>query len=155
MSFTIDIGYTTETGKKVNRYMNTIRSEVGLSPLSSINQLRPVFVVDYNAAYLGANYISAPFLQRKYFCTVSIDTAGRCVFDCSVDHLAHNFGNCDITVTRNGGIGKPTLIPDSKLPILPNKESITSTTASNNYFTDGLTEQYCYLVTVINGGAIT
>ena len=155
MSFTIDIGYTTETGKKVNRSFNVIQSNVSISPLSVINQLHPVFVVDYNALYLGANYISSSFLGRKYFCTVSVDTAGRCVFDCSVDHLAHNFGNCDITVTRNGGIGKPTYIPDNKLPILPNKESITSTTASNNYFTDGLTEQYCYLVTVINGGAIT
>ncbi len=77
------------------------------------------------------------------------------VLTCKVDVLANNFSNCSLTVTRNGGIGKPSYIPDEKLPILPNRESITSTTAENPYFSSGILDNKCYLVTVINGGGIS
>lgn len=154
MSFSITIANSTAPPNKVNRAYTTIGTAT-ISPLSTINQLSPVFIIDYNVSYLNANYVIADFLSRKYFCTVSVDTAGRMVLNCKVDVLAHDFSNCPITVTRNGGIGKPTYIPDNKLPILPNKESITSTTAANNWFNTGVLQTYCYLVTVVNGGAIT
>ena len=154
MAFTVDVCYTTAPPNKVNRAY-TLIATVTVSPLSIINQLSPVFVIDYNSLLLNANYVVADFLSRKYFCTVSVDTAGRMVLTCKVDVLANNFSNCSLTVTRNGGIGKPTLIPDDKLPILPNKETITSTTATNNYFNSGLLDTYCYLVTILNGGVIT
>jgi len=156
MGFYIDIAYTTDPPNKVNRAYTIInQSPVLISPLSTINQLNPVFVIDYNAAYLNANYVIVDFLKRKYNAVVSVDTAGRMVLTCNVDVLANNFSNCDITVTRNGGIGKPTYIPDNKLPILPNRETITSTTATNDYFSTGLADNHSYLVTVLNGGAIT
>ena len=154
MAFTISVGYTTAPPNKVNRDYSIIDS-VTISPLSSINQLSPVFVIDYDARFLNVNYVIAGFLSRKYFCTVSIDTAGRMVLSCKVDVLANNFNDCPLTVTRNGGIGKPSMIPDDKLPILPNKETITSTTAENPYFSGGLLDTYCYLVTILNGGVIT
>ena len=154
MSFSISIATATAPPNKVNRGYSVIDS-VTISPLSSINQLSPVFVIDYDARFLNANYVIATFLSRKYFCTVSIDTAGRMVLTCKVDVLANNFNECPLTVTRNGGIGKPTYIPDEKLPILPNRETITSTTAENPYFSSGLLDNKCYLVTVINGGGIT
>lgn len=154
MAFAISIAKTTAPPNKVNRVYNVIDS-VTVSPLSTINQLNPVFVIDYDTRYLNANYVIATFLSRKYFCTVSVDTAGRMVLNCKVDVLANNFNNCPLTVTRNGGIGKPSYIPDEKLPILPNRETITSTTAENPYFSSGLLDNKCYLVTVINGGGIT
>ena len=154
MAFSVSIGYSTAPPNKINRAYTIIDSTT-ISPLSVINQLSPVFVIDYDARYLNANYVIAGFLSRKYFCTVSIDTAGRMVLTCKVDVLANNFNDCPLTVTRNGGIGKPTYIPDEKLPILPNRESITSTTAENPYFSSGLLDNKCYLVTVINGGGIS
>ena len=154
MAFSVSIGYSTAPPNKVNRGYSVIDT-VTISPLSSINQLSPVFVIDYDSRFLNANYIIADFLSRKYFCTVSVDTAGRMVLNCKVDVLANNFNNCPLTVTRNGGIGKPSYIPDEKLPILPNRETITSTTAENSYFSNGLLDNNCYLVTVINGGDIT
>lgn len=155
MAFYIDIAYTTDPPNKVNRAYTVInQTPVSISPLSTINQLNPVFVIDYNAAYLNANYVIVGFMNRKYNAVVSVDTAGRMVLTCQVDVLANNFSNCDITVTRNGGIGAPTYIPDNKLPILPNRETITSTIATNDYFSTGL-ENHAYLVTVLNGGTIT
>lgn len=154
MAFTINVCYTTAPPNKINRAY-TLIDTVTISPLSTINQLSPVFVIDYDSRFLNANYVIAGFLSRKYFCTVSIDTAGRMVLTCKVDVLANDFSNCSLTVTRNGGIGKPTLIPDDKFPILPNKETITSTTAENSYFNGGLLDTYCYLVTILNGGVIT
>ena len=154
MAFTINVCYTTAPPNKINRAY-TIIDSVTISPLSTINQLSPVFVIDYDSRFLNANYVIAGFLSRKYFCTVSVDTAGRMVLTCKVDVLANDFSNCSLTVTRNGGIGKPTMIPDDKLPILPNKETITSTTAENPYFSGGLLDTYCYLVTIMNGGVIT
>lgn len=154
MPFDISIGYSTAPPNKINRVYRTIDS-VTISPLSTINQLSPVFVIDYDARFLNANYVVAGFLSRKYFCTVSVDTAGRMVLTCKVDVLANNFNDCPLTVTRNGGIGKPTYIPDEKLPILPNRATITSTTAENPYFSSGLLDNKCYLVTVINGGGIS
>lgn len=154
MSFSITIGYSTAPPNKVNRSYTTIASAT-ISPLSTINQLSPVFIIDYNSQFLNANYVVAEFLSRKYFCTVSVDTAGRMVLNCKVDVLANNFADCPITVTRNGGIGRPTYIPDDKLPILPNKETITSTIATNNWFNTGVLQTYCYLVTVVNGGSIS
>ena len=154
MAFSVSIGYSTAPPNKVNRGYSVIDT-VTISPLSSINQLSPVFVIDYDSRFLNANYIIADFLSRKYFCTVSVDTAGRMVLNCKVDVLANNFNNCPLTVTRNGGIGKPSYIPDEKLPILPNRETITSTTAENSYFSNGLLDNNCYLVTVIKGGDIT
>lgn len=160
MAFTISVGYSTAPPNKVNRGYSVIDT-VTISPLSVINQLSPVFVIDYDARFLNANYLIADFLSRKYFCTVSIDTAGRMVLSCRVDVLANDFSNCSLTVTRNGGIGKPTYIPDSKLPILPNKESITSTIAENSYFSDNSSwpplptqETYCYVVTTVNASII-
>lgn len=151
MGFTIDIGVTSDPPNKVNKAFTATVQNVSISPLSVIDQLNPVFVIDYNALLLTANYVTADFLSRKYFCTVSVDTAGRMVIQCKVDVLANDFSNCDITVTRNGGRGRPSMIPDSKLPILPNKESLTSTIASNNYFNKGLLQGHCYLLTVVNG----
>lgn len=155
MAFYIDIGYSTDPPEKVNRAYTIIKENVPIAPTSIIDQLHPVFIIDMDNTLLNANYVVANFLGRKYFGLISVNTAHRIVITCSVDYLAFDVSECDITVTRNGGIGKPTYIPDNKLPILPNRETITSTTASNPYFSVGLLENHCYLVTVINGGALT
>ena len=154
MSFTINIGYTTDRVDKVNKSFTPLSPAAGvsISPLSSINQLSPVFVVDYNAAYLSANYVvvGAP-LNRKYYCGVSVDTAGRMVLTCTCDYLSSfNLANCPIQVTRNGGIGKPTDYPDDKFPIKPNQCDITSTIKTTNELDVNISRGY--VLTVIGGG---
>lgn len=160
MAFTIDIANTTASPDKYNKTNDTtiIQSGVSISPLSTIAQLTPVFVVDYDSRFLNATYIIVPFLGRKYFATVSVDTAGRMVIQCKVDYISSfNLSNCPITVTRNGGIGKPTEIPDNKLPIIPNRKKIDSITVfspdiNTTWIND--TRSLNYVVTVVGGESV-
>lgn len=160
MAFTIDIANTTASPDKYNKSNDTtiIQQGVSISPLSTINQLTPVFVVDYDSRYLNANYIIATFLGRKYFATVSVDTAGRMIIQCKVDYISSfNLSNCPITVTRNGGIGRPTEIPDNKLPIIPNRKKIDSITVfspdiNTTFIND--TRSLNYVVTVVGGESV-
>ena len=149
--FTIDIGYTTENNLKVNKSYTTILTGIQINPLSTISQENPVFVIDYDSRFLNANYVICSALGRKYFATVSTDTAGRMILTCSCDYLSSfNLSNCPIQVTRNGGIGKPTKYPDNKYPIYPNIKDITSITRSNSILT---ANGGAYVLTVIGGGS--
>lgn len=153
MGFSIDICRNTDNVLTVNKtHTTTIAPNVPIDPLSVISQLNPVFVVDYNAAYLNgnANYIICPFLGRKYFCTVSVDTAGRCIISCSVDYMSSfNLSKCPVHVIRNEKVGI-NKIPDSKLPINPIEKEITSTILQSNFFNKPYVNSY--LLAVIGGG---
>ena len=149
--FTIDIGYTTENNLKVNKSYTTILTGIQINPLSTISQENPVFVIDYDSRFLNANYVICSALGRKYFATISTDTANRMIITCSCDYLSSfNLSNCPIQVTRNGGIGKPTKYPDNKYPIYPNIKDITSITRSNSILT---ANNGAYVLTVIGGGS--
>lgn len=154
MAFTIDIGYTTDNTYKVNKTVSYIAQGVSIHPLSTVNQLSPVFVIDYDSRFLTANYVRANFLGRMYLCTVSVDTAQKMYLSCSVDYLSSfALGNCPITVTRNGGIGAPTEIPDSKLPVIPNRKDIDSITVFNSNISDFANDPRAlnYVITTVGG----
>ena len=158
MAFTIDIGYTTDNTYKVNKSVTYIAQGVTIHPLSTVNQLSPVFVIDYDSRFLNANYVRATFLGRLYYCTVSVDTAQKMYLSCSVDYLSSfALSNCAITVTRNGGIGAPTEIPDNKLPVVPNRKHIDSKTVFspdiNDVFINDI-RSFNYVVTVIGGDSV-
>lgn len=149
MAFTIDIGYTTDNNLKVNKSVTWLQQGVSISPLSVIDQLNPVFVIDRNDSFLSANYVSCSYLGRKYFATVSVDTAQTMTITCKVDHLSSfDLSGCPITVTRNGGIGQPTDYPDTQFPIKPNQKDITSIVRSNSILT---VNGGSYILTVIGG----
>lgn len=155
MAFTIKIGYTADNPQKVSKTVTWIDSSVSISPLSTINQLNPVFIVDYSSSYLTANYVECTDLGRKYFCTVSMDTAQRIILTCKVDVLSSfDLSECDITVTRNEGIGAPTKIPDSRLPVLPNIEEVLPTIAESDYFQDTTYIDPKYIVITVKAGEI-
>ena len=150
MDFTIDIGFTSDRNNKYNKTVNYIANNVPISTMSTINQLSPVFIINRDDRLLGANYVNATFLGRKYFCTISIDTAQRMVLTCNVDYVSSfDLSDCDITVLRNGGIGKPTEIPDSKLPILPNRQTVQQTVDVNSALNPNA--ERCYVLGVIGG----
>lgn len=153
MAFTIDIGYTTDNNLKVGKSVQWLSPTAGVSihPLSIINQLSPVFIIDRDDTYLSANYVSCTYLGRKYFAKVAVDTAQTMVITCESDPLSSfDLSNCPIQVTRNGGIGHPTDYPDTKYPIIPNQKNITSIVRSNNILT---VNGGGYVLTVIGGGS--
>lgn len=150
MAFTVDIGYTTDNVKKVNKTVTYIEQGVVIHPTSVISQLSPVFIIDRDDRYLSANYVIATFLKRKYYCTVSVNPAGAMVLTCSVDVLSSfDLSMCPIQVTRCGGLGAPTMYPDTKYPIIPNKKDITSIVRSNSELN---VNSGVYVLTTIGGG---
>lgn len=150
MAFTINICRTTENNMKVGKSYTTIETSVPISPLSTIDMLNPVFIVDYHPAYLTANYVTCAFLKRHYHCTVTVDTAQRMILTCHVDYLSSfNLANCPFHCIRNENVGI-NKIPDSKLPINPIEKEITSTILQSNFFDKPYVNSY--LLAVIGGG---
>lgn len=157
VSITINIGTTTENVDKVNKspVWYTGGGETAypfiIKPTSIINNLNPVFIIDYNSALLDCNYVSCETLGRKYFIThIGVDTAQTMRIECAVDVLSSwDLSGCPVTVVRNGGIGSPTKIPDSKLPVKPSTENIKQIPVENSEFKQLLT--YPYVLQVIGG----
>lgn len=126
--YSIKIGNITEDPLVVSKAPVWINSSVPLLPTSTLDQRAPVFVIDYQDSYLGANYIECPKLGRKYFIqNKSVDIGKKIVFSCIVDPLSSfSLSNCPISVIRNGGLGAPTKYIDEKLPVYPSKKNVSS-----------------------------
>ena len=148
---------TTADTKSIDKITGAeiIAPDIEIKAFESVSILAPVFVLAYNAAYLRANYIYVSDFAKFYYITdMSVDTAGRVFLRCSID-VRQTFGtsfiNCPAIITRAESIGKPTLYPDSQLPVHPNKKNITSIVmpeTSSSFTGDGDT---CYLLTCIGG----
>lgn len=152
MSFYIKLGYTTENSLSVNKSYTQVTPSGGveIAPTSTIDQIKPIFVIAYNSNYININYCEAPFLGRKYFAKVNYDNGQRMTIECEVDYLSSfDLSECDITAVRNGGIGAPTKIQDNKYPVIPNEETIDQVPVSNSQFTANGTG--CYVLQVIGG----
>lgn len=148
---------TTADTKSIDKITGAeiIAPEIEIKAFESVSILTPVFVLAYNTAYLRANYIYvSDFAKWYYIIDMSVDTAGRLFLRCSID-VRQTFGTsfirCPAIITRAESIGKPTLYPDSQLPVHPNKKNITSIImpeTSSSFTGDGDT---CYLLTCIGG----
>lgn len=95
-----------------------------LTPIRGVGTLNPVITVDYNAAFVSANYayISAP-INRYCFVKTSIDTAGKLIAECTVDSLFtwHSYiKNCSANIVRAEQAGVNYVV-DKQLPIDTNR----------------------------------
>ena len=152
MAFTIEIGYTSENASAVEKAYTIVSPTGGIeiSPTSKINQLKPVFIISYNSAYVNCNYVIASFLGRKYFCTIDYEIGKQMTLNCTVDYLSSfNLRSCPVTAVRNGGIGAPTKIQDNKYPISPNEETIDQVPISHENLTPY--GERCYVLQCIGG----
>ena len=156
---TIHLYNCTADRRKLDKTANltAITGENGLTcaPTDKVNMLTPEFVIDYNSAYTNANYLYCYDFDRWYYINnPRFNTAGRYVLPCTIDRRmsAHTaISGLQATIIRAESIGNPTKIPDSKLPINPNKKQITSIVlpeTSNTLSTDAT---WSYLLTVIGG----
>lgn len=145
----------------LDKDITAISPSIAVQPYEMTSITKPVLILDYNSDYIDANYIKITWdngMSYYYYCTVATNNGGQLIVTCERDPLMSfkdAIENCDITVTRNAGIGAPTIYPDSKLPVYPNKKNITSIImpeTSASFTGDG---EYCYLLTCIGGEPTT
>lgn len=153
MSVTIDLCVTNDNNTTVNKSYNILAENVTIDATHDLDELSPEFIIRYNAEYKPCNYVVANFLGRKYFCEKILSIGKKMKLKCTVDYLSSwDLSKCNITVIRNDGIGKPTIFPDSKLPIAPNQQTIKQTVAENSAI--NAAAERCYVLACI-GGDIT
>ncbi len=134
-------------------YINTYTVE----PYNAVDIERPSFIMDYNSALVGCNYIHVPEFGRYYFVTGKVNKGGQIILECLSDPLTsfiNDISACDITVLRSFSIGSPTMFEDSKLPVYPSKNNITSIemVSDNDDLNSAVIPPYnCYVLTVIAG----
>lgn len=125
MAFSATLYNNNDDPKVLNKTLSGGYPVSSIVPTEACDILSPTFILNYNSTYTTCNYIvvGAPF-NRSYFITdIKIDIGKKIVISCAVDVLEtykDSIKDCMACVTRNEGIGKPTYVPDNKLPIDPN-----------------------------------
>ena len=114
----------------VSKTLTPIATNVSIIPKDQCDILMPRIRLAWNSSYLSANYMQIPDLGRYYYISDMILNIG---------HNINIIGNVDVlksydaqiraitaTIIRSESVGSPTPIPDSQLPIDPNREDIVS-----------------------------
>lgn len=123
---TVTFYKVTDDPKKIDKTLGTpIGTAQGypLDPTAIVDLLNPTIVVEYNTAFLNANYCYIDTFDRYYWCSFGVNTAGRTVVECRIDYLmsfAASIKNCPATIVR-AELSSPTYVPDKELPIDPNR----------------------------------
>ena len=121
---TIDLYSTSSDERRAVKDLTLIAENVPIKPTDTIDMLQPNFIISYNAAYLGANYLYCPDFSRYYFVgDLQVEIGKRIIFPCKVDALSSwitQLRSCPCTVTRSEMVGI-TAVPDAQLPVDPNR----------------------------------
>lgn len=128
---------TSDDMRKVNKTLTTIGTQKTLTIYDSIDIISPVFVLDYNADLLTANYLYCGNLARYYFINnITLDSGKRMYISCSEDVLMTfrtQLLKCECCVMRNeNALGE---VVDDKLPIAPNRVAIEGEVLTCNTLT--------------------
>lgn len=121
MSFSVTFYTCTANPRKLDKSgeITAIGTAITSNTKHEIDIINPVFVVDYNASLLPANYAYIAEFNRYYYITIATDTAQKMIIRGTVDALFSHMSaiqNCPCTVVRSESIGINSVI-DSKLPI--------------------------------------
>lgn len=121
MALTVTFYTSSANPKKLDKSsdLSAIGTSKTLHVKHKIDLLNPVFEVDYNAAFLAANYIYIAEFGRYYFCTIATDTAQRITVSAAVDVLyshASQIKGAAVTIIRSEAAGINYVV-DKQLPI--------------------------------------
>lgn len=144
--------------RTVNKSITEVmRGNIYLYEDSSI--VNPVVRLDYDATILPAvNYAFVSAWNRYYYITdISALVGGGMRIAMSCDVLMTYKGtilNSTQTVIRNEGIGKPTMIPDPTLPVLPSRDIKVIQFEGGDFNLDSATSHsYNFVLNVSGGGS--
>lgn len=144
---------------KITGVLPVNTTPITVKPTEGVNAVNPVFIMDYDAAYMNVNYLYCDTFDRYYYVQPpTVNTAGRIELQCIVDvrqSFKASLLKVQATVIRAQSKGQPTKYPDNKLPVYPNKKNVTSIEMpENNNRLRTLQLQvldYGYLLTVVGG----
>lgn len=146
----------TDAPNVINKNIGNGTSIQNCNPVEPCDMLNPSFIMEQGTAAASANYVYVPVFSRYYFITGRTLLSGhRLMITCAVDVLytyASNIKACTGTVLRSESIGKPSMIPDSKLPIQSNNLIIDADNFPSTPF-DPITATYPFILTTIGGTA--
>lgn len=153
----LDLYTCNDDNNVVNKTLTTVAANVPIRPTASVNILKPVIIINYDSTYLGANYAYLSDFDRYYFiASANVETGKQITLNLSVDVLytwRNDIKAAQATIIRSQSIGKPTHIPDQRLPIAPSEQDITSCVFNKQPFDLNVTAlTYNYLLTVQQGG---
>lgn len=149
---TVTLYNTNSPTNAVSKALTAISSAMDIQPFGALDILYPTLITDFNYSFLNCNYCYISEFNRYYFCTVSTDNAGRLILSCEVDVLMtykEKILNSPCVIMRSESVGKPTLIPDEQLPIIPNQKDITSIIFDSGELTNA--GEFSYIITLIGG----
>lgn len=155
MKLTLNLYNTVDDPRVVNKTVTAVATVIA-EPTDNISILTPAFLIEYNSAYLAANYCYVALFSRYYYIrNISVVKGNRILIECAVDVLKTNatgLTDCECIVTRSESIGTPSQIPDNNLPIDPNREEIKSIIFDRDPFNiDAINTAKCWQLTT-NGG---
>ena len=146
---------TTDDQRKAFKNCANVGTVINAVPTDDMSELQPKIIINYDSAYLAANYVYIALFDKYYKIDKKAVTIGKkIVLDCTIDAVMSYYNsilNCDITVIRNGGLGQPTKIQDNKFPVIPNEQELMQTVSTNVSLAN--TAEYSYVITVIGGAA--
>lgn len=133
---TVTLYKTSDDRRVVTKTLTSIASNVTIIPKEQLDILTPRIRLAWNSAYLAANYMYISDLGRYYFISdMLLNTGHNIDIIGNVDVLmsyAAQIRALDATIIRSESVGAPTMYPDDKLPIIPNKKSVTSVIMPNS-----------------------
>lgn len=156
------IAYTsTSDPKYVSKQLQQLAS-ITMQPITPVDILSPSFRVEFYVSRYPINYVYVPEWHRYYYAKLELLDGQSCLLHCTVDPLmsyAAGIRSCSGVVTRSESIGKPTYIPDGKLPIAPGEVTVTAIRFEDSPFATGVQSMvplYPYAVlSILNaGGAV-
>ena len=140
---TVILYRTSDDNRVLNKSLTAIAT-ITASPLENCALLNPRMRFRYSASLKSANYMYIPELNRYYYIkSMSVNPGGEYEVVGDIDVLktyASDIRKAHATIIRSESVGGPTYIPDSKLPVNPNKKELRTakqefnTSSDNNIY---------------------
>lgn len=132
--------------RKINKTMQLV-SNTNCAVYDSCSITAPSIMLRYDANIIKSNFFRIPEWNRWYsIADYNVDNAKTLYITGMIDVLytyKDQILECVATAIRNEGIGRPTYIPDSSLPLFPESDYVTSLSIGS-YAVKG---DYHYLLT--------
>lgn len=132
--------------RKINKTMQLVTT-ANCAVYDGCSITAPSIMLRYDTNIIKSNVFKIPEWDRWYsIADYNVDNAKTLHVPGMIDVLytyKDQILECDATAIRNEGVGKPTYIPDSSLPLYPESDYVTSLSIGN-YAISG---NYHYLLT--------